>query len=119
MPGHSHHTPHSDEAPRAPDADTLADAIAIRLFERLGELTQRRYLTIQHAAAYADLSADTIRSLISSDKLTGLRPVPGRVLIDRRELDALLASSTRTPRRGRGRYERAADDDDDTKAEGG
>ena|SRR5579885_3538379 len=105
----------STEIPRAPgpDPDALADAIAARLAERLADLAQRRYLTVAHAAAYADLSADTIRSLISGGKLTGLRPVPGRVLIDRRELDALLASSTRGPRTKRGRYDRTAVNDND------
>ncbi len=89
------------------DLDALADAIAGRLAERAAETAARRYLTVQHAAEYADISEDSIRSLLSSGKLTALRPVPGRIVIDRRELDALLASSTRRPRRGRGVYDRA------------
>jgi excisionase family DNA binding protein len=94
-------------------AEAIAEAVVIKLVERLGELAQQRYLTVAHAARYADLSSDTIRSLISSGRLTGLRPVRGRVLIDRRELDALLASCTRAPRTGRGRYERKAKEDAD------
>jgi excisionase family DNA binding protein len=104
----------SSEMPRAPgpDTDAIAEAVVLKLDKRLAELAQRRYLTVAHAAAYTDLSADTIRQLISGGRLTGLRPVPGRVLIDRRELDALLASSTRVPRTGRGRYDRAAVNND-------
>src|SRR5689334_20804727 len=104
----------SGGTPRAqrPDVDALAEAVAAKLAERLAALGQQRYMSVAHAAAYSDLSTDTIRSLIATGRLTGLRPVPGRVLIDRRELDSLLASSTRTPRTGRGRYERAADNKD-------
>jgi excisionase family DNA binding protein len=89
------------------DVDTLADAIADRLAARTAETARQRYLTVQHAAEYVDVSTDTIRSLLASGKLTALRPVPGRVVIDRRELDALLASSTKQPKRGRGIYDRA------------
>ena len=90
------------------DLDALVDAVVQKLAERLASFSQKRYLTVQHAAEYADLSADTIRSLLSSGKLTGLRPVPGRVLVDRRELDSLLQGSTKRPRRGRGSYDREA-----------
>ncbi len=92
--------------PPAIDVDALAGAVAERLAELLPALPQKRYLTVAHAAEYADLSPDSIRSLLSSGKLTALRPVPGRVLIDRRELDALLQASTKRPRRGRGVYDR-------------
>jgi excisionase family DNA binding protein len=97
----------TDAAPDGLDLDALADAVADRLAERLAALAQRRYLSVASASEYTDLSQDTIRGLLASHKLTALRPVPGRVLIDRRELDSLLAGSTRAPRRGRGRYDRA------------
>jgi excisionase family DNA binding protein len=87
-------------------AGLLADRLADRLAERLGAAAKRPYLTISHAALYADLSEDSIRSLIATGKLSGFRPVPGRVLVSRDELDAHIRSSTREPRRGRGRYTR-------------
>jgi excisionase family DNA binding protein len=89
------------------DLEALADAIVGRLAERVAETAARRYLTVQHAAEYADLSPDSIRALIASGRLTGLRPVGGRVLVDKRELDSLIQSSTRRPRQGRGIYDRA------------
>jgi excisionase family DNA binding protein len=88
------------------DLDNLADALADRLAERFAALAQRRYMSVADAAAYTALSTDAIRGLLAGNKLTAYRPVPGRVLIDRRELDALLASSTRRPRKGRGLYAR-------------
>jgi hypothetical protein len=94
------------QTPAAVDLDALADAVAAKVADRFAELARRRYLSIPHAAEYGDLSPDSIRSLLSSGKLTALRPVPGRVVIDRRELDALFASSTKGPRCGRGLYER-------------
>jgi hypothetical protein len=89
------------------DLDALAAQITDRLAERLGAGASQRYLSVAHAAVYCDLSEDSIRSLLSSGKLTALRPVPGRIVIDKRELDALLTSSTRRPRRGRGQYDRS------------
>jgi excisionase family DNA binding protein len=88
-------------------ASTLAVQIADRVAERIAAAASQRYLTVRHAAAYCDLSEDSIRSLLAGGKLTALRPVPGRAVIDRRELDALLASSTKRPRHGRGVYDRA------------
>ena len=65
--------------------------------------TPKRWLTVANAAVYADLSQDTIRRLLDSGKLTPHRPVKGRILVDRQELDAHIQSSTATPRKGRGR----------------
>jgi excisionase family DNA binding protein len=93
------------------DLDALADAIADRLAERLAALATKRYLSVAEAAAYSSLSPDSVRSLLASNKLTGLHPVGGRVVIDKRELDAFLQASTKRPRRGRGVYERASDRD--------
>ncbi len=83
-----------------PDIDDLAAALTDRIAERLADLGRSRFLTVARAAEYTDLSQDSIRSMISSRKLTGLRPVPGRVLVDRRELDSVILSSTRSPRAG-------------------
>jgi excisionase family DNA binding protein len=88
-------------------ASVLAGLLADRLADRLAALVAKRYLSVADAAIYASLSPDSIRSLLNTGKLSGLRPVGGRVLIDRRELDALLLASTRRPRRGRGLYDRA------------
>jgi excisionase family DNA binding protein len=62
-----------------------------------------RFLNVAGAAAHVGLSVRSIRNLLSAGKLVGYRPVRGRVLIDRMELEALVSSSTATPRVGRGR----------------
>jgi excisionase family DNA binding protein len=98
------------------DLDALAEALADRLTERIAALAQRRYISVADASSYTSLSIDTLRGLLATGKLTALRPVPGRVLIDRRELDALLASSTRRPRRGRGCYARSAPETEHSEA---
>jgi hypothetical protein len=67
-----------------------------------------RWLTIAEGAEYARLSEESIRRLLASRKLTPHYPRPGRILIDKRELDGLIAGSIRRPvGAGRGRYERA------------
>jgi excisionase family DNA binding protein len=88
------------------DVDLLAERIVDRLLDRLATLTAKRYLSVSEAASYSSLSTDTIRALLAARKLTALHPVKGRVLVDKRELDALVLSSTRQPRQGRGRYPR-------------
>jgi excisionase family DNA binding protein len=81
--------------------ERLADVVADRVVKKLAGGVAR-YTTVAGAANYSGLSQDSIRSLISRRRLTAYRPVPGRVLVDRRQLDALILSSTGTPRRGRG-----------------
>ena len=80
----------------------------IELSEKIDRLIESptvapRWLTIATAAVYCDLSEDSIRRLISSGKLAGHRPVKGRVLIDRGELDSFVSTATTVPRKGRGR----------------
>lgn len=82
--------------------------LMITVIERLDRLLERiespkRFLSVSSAARYCDLSEDSIRRIIERGDLTALRPVRGRVLIDRVELDAYMLSSTRQPRNGRGR----------------
>jgi hypothetical protein len=89
--------------PDSLDLDRLAELLANRLTDRLGRSPAPRYLSVADASVYAGVSEDSIRSLLAGGKLTALRPVPGRVVIDRVELDALIRSSTSRPRRGRGR----------------
>jgi|SRR6185369_10226171 len=66
----------------------------------------RRFFTVANAAAYTDLSIESIRRLICSGKLTALRPVRGRILVDRQELEALVRASTAPTRTGRGKRSR-------------
>jgi excisionase family DNA binding protein len=86
-----------------------------RVEELLGEVLGRldnpqpvqRYLSVETAAAYCGISPESVRRLLSGGKLTALRPLKGRILIDRLQLDALVQASTVTPRRGRGRHREA------------
>lgn len=73
--------------------DILVDRLSAR---------DRRFMGIPDAAGYSGLSPKSIRRLLASGKLTILRPVRGRIVIDRVELDALVLNSTATPRKGRG-----------------
>lgn len=93
-----------------PASSRVADELAA-LREELRALREAvavpgRWLSVCQAATYAGLSSDSIRDLISTGKLTGRRPVRGRILIDRGELDRLIEGSTKQLRSGRGRYER-------------
>ena len=63
-----------------------------------------RFLSVDHAAVYADLSQNSIRRMIGRGDLTGLRPTKGKVLVDRLELDRLILGSTRQPRNSRGAH---------------
>ena len=67
-------------------------------------LASKGFLSIKHSAEYSDLSEESIRRLCKSGKLTERRPVRGKILIDRKELDAYIRSCTTTPRTGRGRH---------------
>lgn len=61
-----------------------------------------RFFTVSGGAAYSSLSESSIRREIAAGRLTAYRPRPGRILIDRRELDALILSANFRPRSGRG-----------------
>jgi len=69
--------------------------------ERLASPPQR-FMTLRTASGYSDLSVDSLRRLVESGKLTAHRPVRGRVLLDRMELDQVILGSTTHPRTGRG-----------------
>lgn len=89
---------------QAVNADRL-DSIEAKLEALLartisGPLPQ--FLTIEGAAAYSGLSEKSVRRLISRGDLQPLRPVRGRVLVQRQALDALILSSTGRMRKGRG-----------------
>jgi excisionase family DNA binding protein len=93
--------------PDAPiDLTALAKQIADKVADRLAGAPAKRFLSVDEASDYTSLSTDSVRSLLSSGKLTALRPVPGRILIDKKELDALMLASTHCPRKRRGVYAR-------------
>jgi excisionase family DNA binding protein len=61
-----------------------------------------RFFSVPAAAEYVSVSDESIRHLLAAGKLTALHPVPGRVVIDRQELEALILSSNQRLRKGRG-----------------
>lgn len=65
-------------------------------------LGPRRWLPVPVAAEYAGISERSLRGMFASGRLHPHRPIKGRTLVDRRELDSILESSTGTVRRGRG-----------------
>lgn len=87
-----------------PLAEDFLELVHAKLDRLLEQATpgDRRFLTIADAARYAGLSEESIRRMLSAGKLTALRPVSGRVVIDRRQLDAVVLGSDRQPRKGRG-----------------
>lgn len=89
-------------------SDDLApklDAIEAKLDRLLRErsMANQRFFGVADAAGLTGLSEESIRRLLSAGKLTPLRPLRGKILIDRRELENLVLTSTKTPRTGRGR----------------
>ncbi len=86
-----------------PDLETIVEKLDL-LIERTGleAGSEQRYLGVTGAARYSGLSEESIRRLLATRKLTGYRPIAGRVLIDRRELDALIRAADGRPRAGRG-----------------
>jgi excisionase family DNA binding protein len=84
--------------------DQQADILS-RIAELLSrrEATWPRWLTIKRAAEYSGLSAGTVRRMLSAGRLEAHRPARGRVLIDRMELDSVIAGATTAVRVGRGR----------------
>jgi excisionase family DNA binding protein len=91
------------------DIERLAGLVADRIAEKMAAgrfAAAQRFLTVADAARYTGLSTDSVRSMISTGRVTALRPVKGRVLIDRRELEAAVLASTNAPRNGRGKYVR-------------
>ncbi len=87
------------------DLSTQFDLIHRKLDQLLADRTKpnQRFLGIVDAARYAGLSPESVRRLIAGGRLTAYRPVKGRVVVDVRQLDALVLGSTTMPRTGRGR----------------
>ena len=63
---------------------------------------EQGYLSLKNAAFYSDLSQKTLRRFIAKGELVDYRPARGKILIKRKELDALIQKSTTKIRRGRG-----------------
>ena len=60
------------------------------------------FLSLKNASSYADLSEKTLRRFISAGRLQSYRPARGKILVKRKELDALIETSTKQIRKGRG-----------------
>lgn len=87
----------------------MSDAFVLQAIdEKLNDLLRRsaaapvRFLTVDGVAAYSGLSTKSIRRLISRGDLVAYRPVRGRLLIDRHQLDAFILGATTRVRAGRG-----------------
>jgi hypothetical protein len=83
------------------------DAVLAEINRKLDELLARsnprkRFRSVKGAGAHYDLSEDSIRRLVERGELVAYRPVPGRILIDCEQLEALILGSTRRPVSGRG-----------------
>ena len=89
------------------DSDLLASiASQLELIARRLAEPAPRFLGMEAAGAYSGLSADSIRRLVQAGKLAGYRPVPGRVVVDREELERFVLSATTRVRQGRGQSRR-------------
>ena len=80
------------------------EALETKLDSLIGRTSDTpRWLTIDAAESYSGLSGPSIRRLIRRGTLTAYRPIPGRVLIDRRQFDTVILSATAPPTAGRGK----------------
>lgn len=81
------------------------DAKLDRLIETLGNHAagERRWFGVEQAAEHMAISEESVRRLVSSGRLTAYRPVAGRLVLDRRQCDAVIMAATRRPATGRGR----------------
>lgn len=91
----------SDATDRTPSVGCEEYAEILRRLDAL-QGPAPAYFTVRQAAVYTSLSQESIRQLIERRDLTALRPVRGRILIAKRELDDLVLGSTRRPVNSRG-----------------
>lgn len=78
----------------------------VRKLDELLELarrTNRRFVSIPDAAAHTGLSTTSIRRLIASGKLSPLRPVRGKIVLDLRQLESVVSNAREVPKTSRGR----------------
>jgi hypothetical protein len=59
-----------------------------------------RFLSLADAESYCGLSSETLRRLIRAGKLRSFKPVAGRVLVDRLQLDEVILASARPQQAG-------------------
>ena len=86
-------------SPATEDLLTRIEQLLESLVARTGSV---RWLTVRAAADYSGLGEKSIRRLLVGGKLTAHRPVRGKILVCRLELDALIQASTKAIRRSRG-----------------
>jgi excisionase family DNA binding protein len=80
----------------------MTEALQIILARLDAIAAPKRFCSIASAAKYCDLSEDSLRRLIERGDLTAHRPVRGKILIDREELDRLILGSAGPVRGSRG-----------------
>jgi len=83
------------------DPKEALTAILAKL-DTMSDRAPQRFFSIASSAAYSDLSQDSIRRMIERGDLTPHRPVKGKILIDRQELDNLILGSSGPVRGSRG-----------------
>ena len=64
---------------------------AVTLEEREG-IASYGYMSLAEAAKFSGLSTTTLRNLIGKNRLIVSRPIPGRILVLRASLEAMLAA---------------------------
>jgi len=72
------------------DLDALDRKIDLLLAR---DSAQQRFLSLADAARYSGISVESIRRMVASGQITPLRPVPGRVVVDREQLDAVILAT--------------------------
>src|SRR5262249_45403547 len=95
------------EADLPPEIASRLTDLETRLDQLLELVRQRppsepRFLGVEEAARYASLSPESIRRMLATGQLTARRPRRGRVLVCRRELEAVVLASTGRVKAGRG-----------------
>ena len=71
-----------------------------------------RFFTVAGAAQWTGLSADSIRAMIDSHKVAAFRPVRGRILVGRLELERAILDSAAPQLDSRGAAARKRERDD-------
>jgi len=66
----------------------------------------KRYAKIEECSEYSGLSVRTLHRMVADGRLTGYRPIAGRLLIDLHELDAFVRAAA-GGKCARGRYREA------------
>lgn len=89
-----------------PDLAAELEAIHAKVDALLaaGSAPAPRFLSIEKAASYCNLSPNSIRRMIGRGDLTPLRPVKGKIVVDRVQLEQLVLGATDRPVNGRGTH---------------